>query len=271
MLAASVIVLAACGGTPAAAPAPTNAPAAAPAAAGDLTVFAAASLTDAFKQIGQQFGAANGGASITFNFAGSDQLATQIGQGAPADVFASANKKQMDVVIRAGDVISGTEKTFVRNRLVVIYPKDNPAKLAALKDLANPGVKLVLANKHVPVGGYALDFLAKASKLPEYTAAYSPTVLSNVVSYEESVKSVLSKIALGEADAGIVYTTDAATVRDGSVAQIAIPDTLNTIATYPIAATKNAKHADLAKKFVDYVLGPEGQQVLAKYGFIPVK
>lgn len=271
VLALLAAVLVACGGTPAAAPAPTNAPAAAPAAAGDLTVFAAASLTDAFKQIGQQFGAANGGASITFNFAGSDQLATQIGQGAPADVFASANKKQMDVVIRAGDVISGTEKTFVRNRLVVIYPKDNPAKLAALKDLANPGVKLVLANKNVPVGGYALDFLAKASKLPEYTAAYSPTVLSNVVSYEESVKSVLSKIALGEADAGIVYTTDAATVRDGSVAQIAIPDTLNTIATYPIAATKNAKHADLAKKFVDYVLGPEGQQVLAKYGFIPVK
>lgn len=271
VLALLAAVLVACGGTPAAAPAPTNAPAAAPAAAGDLTVFAAASLTDAFKQIGQQFGAANGGASVTFNFAGSDQLATQIGQGAPADVFASANKKQMDVVIRAGDVISGTEKTFVRNRLVVIYPKDNPAKLAALKDLANPGVKLVLANKNVPVGGYALDFLAKASKLPEYTAAYSPTVLSNVVSYEESVKSVLSKIALGEADAGIVYTTDAATVRDGSVAQIAIPDTLNTIATYPIAATKNAKHADLAKKFVDYVLGPEGQQVLAKYGFIPVK
>ena len=271
VLALLAAVLAACGGTPAAAPAPTTAPAAAPAAAGDLTVFAAASLTDAFKQIGQQFGAANGGASVTFNFAGSDQLATQIGQGAPADVFASANKKQMDVVIRAGDVISGTEKTFVRNRLVVIYPKDNPAKLAALKDLANPGVKLVLANKNVPVGGYALDFLAKASKLPEYTAAYSPTVLSNVVSYEESVKSVLSKIALGEADAGIVYTTDAATVRDGSVAQIAIPDTLNTIATYPIAATKNAKHADLAKKFVDYVLGPEGQQVLAKYGFIPVK
>lgn len=268
VLALLAAMLVACGGTPAA-PAPTNAPAAAPAAAGDLTVFAAASLTDAFKQIGQQFGAANGGASITFNFAGSDQLATQIGQGAPADVFASANKKQMDVVIRAGDVISGTEKTFVRNRLVVIYPKDNPAKLAALKDLANPGVKLVLANKNVPVGGYALDFLAKASKLPEYTAAYSPTVLSNVVSYEESVKSVLSKIALGEADAGIVYTTDAATVKDGSVAQIAIPDTLNTIATYPIAATKGAKSPELAQKFVDFVLGPEGQQVLVKYGFIP--
>jgi molybdate transport system substrate-binding protein len=176
----------------------------------------------------------------------------------------------MNNVIKAGDIVSGTQRTFVRNRLVVVYPKDNPGKLTALKDLANPGLKIVLANKSVPVGGYALTFLDKASKLPEYTAEYGPTVLKNVVSYEENVKAVLSKVALGEADAGIVYTTDAATVKDGSIAQLAIPDHLNTIATYPIAATKNAKHPDLAKKFVDYVLGPDGQQVLAKYGFIPI-
>ena len=138
---------------------PTAAPTAAPAASsGDLTVFAAASLTAAFKEIGEQFGAANGGATVTFNFAGSDQLATQITQGAPADVFASANKKQMDVVITAGDVVSGTERTFARNRLVVVFPKDNPAKLTALKDLANPGVKIVLANKSVPVGGLRARF-----------------------------------------------------------------------------------------------------------------
>jgi molybdate transport system substrate-binding protein len=276
ILALLAALLAACGGaTPAAPAAPdaTGAPAAtaAPAASGGgLTVFAAASLTDAFKEIGQQFGAANGGVTVTFNFAGSDQLATQITQGAPADVFASANTAQMNNVIKAGDIISGTQRTFVRNRLVVVYPKDNPGKLTALKDLANPGLKIVLANKSVPVGGYALTFLDKASKLPEYTAEYGPTVLKNVVSYEENVKAVLSKVALGEADAGIVYTTDAATVKDGSIAQLAIPDHLNTIATYPIAATKNAKHPDLAKKFVDYVLGPDGQQVLAKYGFIPI-
>ena len=293
-------VLAACGGAtpaapaatsapaepaPSAVPAPTNAPAsstmaeptaaAAPTAAqaaagGDLTVFAATSLTDAFKEIGQQFGAANGGATVTFNFAGSDQLATQITQGAPADVFASANIAQMNNVIKAGEVVSGTQHTFVRNRLVVVYPKDNPGKLTALKDLANPGLKIVFANKSVPVGGYALAFLDKASKLPEYTTEYSPTVLKNVVSYEENVRAVLSKITLGEADAGIVYTTDAATVTDGSIAQLAIPDNLNTIATYPIAATKSAKNANLAQKFVDYVLGPEGQQVLTKYGFITV-
>lgn len=252
-----------------AAPTTMAEPTAAPAAAtGELTVFAAASLTAAFKEIGQTFGVANGGATVTFNFAGSDQLATQITQGAPADVFASANKKQLDVVIKAGEIISGTERTFVRNRLVVVYPKDNPAKLAALTDLANPGVKIVLANKSVPVGGYALDFLAKASKLPEYTETYSPTVIKNVVSYEENVKAVLAKIALGEADAGIVYTTDAATITDGSVGTLDIPDNLNTIASYPIAATKSAKNGDLAKKFVDYVLSADGQQILVKYGFI---
>jgi molybdate transport system substrate-binding protein len=249
---------------PTAMPEPTAAPAA---ATGELTVFAAASLTDAFKAIGQQFGAANAGATVTFNFAGSDQLATQITQGAPADVFASANKKQMDVVITAGEIIGGSERTFVRNRLVVVYPKDNPAKLAALKDLANPGVKVVLANKSVPVGGYALDFLGKASKLPEYTETYSPTVIKNVVSYEENVKAVLSKITLGEADAGIVYTTDAATVTEDSIGMLKIPDDLNTIALYPIAATKNAKNADLANKFVDFVLSAAGQAILAQYGF----
>ncbi|HEY1011176.1 MAG TPA: molybdate ABC transporter substrate-binding protein, partial [Herpetosiphonaceae bacterium] len=255
---------------PAAGATPTIAPTAAPAApAGELTVFAAASLTDAFKAMSEPFAAANGGAQVTFNFAGSDALATQINEGAPADVFASANKKQMEVVIGAGGVVSGTERTFVRNRLVVVYPKDNPAGLQSLADLAKPGVKLVLANKSVPVGGYALDFLGKASKLPEYTAAYSPTVLANVVSYEENVRAVLAKVTLGEADAGIVYSTDAATIADGSIATLEIPDPLNTIASYPIAATKNAADPALAQKFVDFVLSPEGQQILVTYGFIP--
>jgi molybdate transport system substrate-binding protein len=267
LLALLAAVLAACAGaTPAGTT--TSAPAAPAARGGELTVFAAASLADAFKEIGERFGVANGGATVSFNFAGSDQLAAQITQGAPADVFASANIAQMNNVIEAGEVVSGTQQTFARNRLVVVYPKDNPGKLAAHKDLANPGLQIVLANKRVPVGAYALAFLEKASKLPEYTTEYSPTVLKNVVSYEENVRAVLSKITLGEADAGIVYSTDAATVDDGSIATLEIPDNLNTIATYPIAATKNAKNLDLARKFVDYVLGPEGQQVLAKYGFI---
>lgn len=296
-----LVLLAACGGAQPAAPAATSAPAASPAAVAtaapaatnapaptaaaaatsapeataapaaqpaELTVFAAASLTDAFKEIGKNFETANPGATVTFNFAGSQQLAQQIGQGAPVDVFASANNAQMNVVIKSGEVVSGTQRTFVRNRLVVIYPKDNPAQIASLKDLGKPGLKLVLAAKAVPVGQYALDFLAKASKLPDYTAAYSSTVLANVVSNEQDVKAVLSKVALGEADAGIVYVTDISQDATEKVGKLDIPDNLNTIATYPIAAIKDSKNAELAKKFVDYVLAREGQAILTKYGFI---
>ncbi len=248
--------------------APANAPTTAPAA--EITVFAAASLTQAFKEIGQEFEAANTNVSVVFNFAGSDKLAQQINQGAPADVFASANAKQIDVVVQAGGASAEQVKPFVRNRLAVIFPADNPAQIASLADLAKPGIKLVLANKSVPVGSYSLDVFAKASQLPEYTASYSPTVLANVVSYEENVKAVLSKVVLGEADAGIVYTSDI--VRDSvdKIGRLEIPDALNTLATYPIAATTGAKQPALAEAFVEYVLSPAGQQILRDYGFIPV-
>ena len=270
------LLLAACGAPAAQSPpsppapttAPTNAPTAPTAVAGTtLTVFAAASLTDAFKAIKPAFEAAHPGVTVVYNFAGAQQLAAQINEGAPADVFASANKKQIDVVIASSKIISGTAQTFVRNRLVVITPKANPAGITSLKDLAKPGLKLIFEAKAVPAGQYSLDFLTKASTLPEYTSAYSSTVLSNVVSYEDNVRSVLSKIVLGEGDAGIVYTTDAATVVD-KINTIAIPDELNVIAVYPIAPLADSKIPDMAKAFIAYVLSPEGQQVLATYGFI---
>jgi molybdate transport system substrate-binding protein len=270
-LAALLALLAACGAQPNAGSSATVAPTAepAPAAGGELSIFAATSLNDAFKEIGAAFEAANPGAKLAFNFAGSQQLAQQIGQGAPVDVFASANASQMNAVIKSGLVVSGTQHTFVRNRLVVIFPKDNPGKIEAIKDLASPGLKLVLADKAVPVGQYSLDVLAKASKLPAYTDAFSPTVLANVVSYEDNVRAVLSKVALGEADAGIVYTSDIALDSAEKVGKLDIPDELNVIAAYPIAPIKGSASAALAQKFVDYVLAPDGQQVLAKYGFIP--
>jgi molybdate transport system substrate-binding protein len=271
LLAASLTLLAGCG---TAAPAlvattapPTTAPTQPPAGK-TLTVFAAASLTAAFNEIGAGFQAANSGATVTFNFAGSQQLAQQIGQGAPADVFASANNAQMAVVIKAGQVVSGTQRTFARNRLVVITPQANPAGLAKLQDLARPGLKLVLADKGVPVGGYALDFLTKASQSPDFTPTFSPTVLANVVSFEQDVKSVLAKVVLGEADAGIVYTTDITSDAASKVGRIDIPDPLNTIASYPIAAISGSANAELARIFVDYVLSADGQTVLAKYGFL---
>ncbi len=258
---------------PAAAPtiAPTAASTTAPAAAGstELVVFAAASLTESFTEIGKNFEAANPGAKVTFSFAGSNDLAAQITKGAPADVFASANNAQMQVVVKSGQIVSDAPKTFARNRLVVVVPAANSAQITTLADLAKPGIKIILEDKSVPAGQYSLDFLDKASKDPTYGATYKDNVLKNVVSNEQDVKVVLNKIALGEGDAGIVYTTDVTRAVAPKVGTIAIPDALNTIAVYPIAPIKESKHLTLAQKFVDYVVGADGQAVLAKWGFIP--
>jgi molybdate transport system substrate-binding protein len=232
-----------------------------------LNVFAAASLKEAFTDIQVKFQATHPGVAVTYNFGGSDTLATQISQGAPADVFASANVKQMNVVVQSGAVDAASVKTFAHNRLVVILPKANPADLHTLQDLSKPNVKLDLAAATVPVGQYALDFLAKASTDPAFGAEYKASVLKNVVSYETDVKMVLSKVALGEADAGIVYTTDAATNSD-AIGTIAIPDSLNTIAIYPIASVQSSTRADAATQYVAYVTSTEGQAILARYGFL---
>lgn len=237
-------------------------------ASGSLNVFAAASLTEAFGEIAEAFRTLHPATEITFNFAGSQQLAQQINQGAPADVFASANNTQMKAVIDGGHVISGTQTMFVRNRLVVIYPTDNPAGITSLKDLAKPGLKLDLAAREVPVGQYSLDFLDKASEDPEYGASFKDAVLANVVSYEENVKAVLTKVSLGEADAGIVYASDISQDAAGKVGRLDIPDTLNTVASYPIAPIATSQNPALAQQFIAYVLSTEGQAVLTKYGFI---
>lgn len=232
-----------------------------------LHVFAAASLIDAFTQIGNDFTAAHPGVEVVFNFAGSNELATQISSGAPADVFASANAAQMDVAIDSGRIVSGTQRTFVRNRLVVIAPSDNPAGLTALEDLAQPGVAIVVAAREVPVGQYTLDFLDKAEARGSLGEGYKDAFIANIVSYEQNVRAVLTKVRLGEADAGVVYTSDVGAAAE-EVIQIEIPDHLNTIANYPIAPLSDSANLELAQQFVDYVLSPAGQQVLVEYGFI---
>jgi molybdate transport system substrate-binding protein len=232
-----------------------------------LNVFAAASLQAAFTKIGQQFHAAHSNVSVTFSFGGSNTLAQQIIQGAPADVFASANAAQMNVVVKAGYADSGSVRTFAHNRLIVVLPKNNPANIQTLQDLAKPGVKVVLAAAAVPAGQYALVYLAQASTDSAFGAGYKANVLKNVVSYEQDVKSVLTKVSLGEADAGIVYVTDAETAAS-SVSTLPIPDALNNIALYPIVAVKSSAHAVAAQQFVDYVTSASGQAVLASYGFI---
>jgi molybdate transport system substrate-binding protein len=249
-------------GTPTAATA-TTAPAPAPTAEQTLTVFAAASLTEAFNEFKQQ----NPGVTPEFNFAGSQQLRTQLEQGAIADVFASANTKEMNGAIQSGLVASGTQKTFVRNRLTVIVPKDNPGGIKELKDLGQPGLKIVLAAASVPVGGYALTALGNMNA--DFGATFSQTVMANVVSYEDNVKQVVAKIQLGEGDAGIVYTSDVTPDAAEKVTNIDIPDQYNVLATYPIAVLKSALQPDLAARFVDYVLSADGQAILKKWGFIP--
>ena len=236
-----------------------------------LTVFAAASLNAAFKEIGNAFEADHAGVTMVFNFAGSQQLAQQINQGAPADVFASANQLQMANAISGGRILSDTQQIFVKNRLMVIIPQGNPASVLSLQDLAKPGLKLVLADKSVPAGQYALDFLDLAAKDPSFGVDFKSRVLNNVVSYENDVKAVLTKVALGEGDAGIVYTTDAAAAGPAKVSQLEIPDALNVIAAYPIAPVKDSPHAQVAREFISYVLSGDGQKTLVKYGFIPVK
>jgi molybdate transport system substrate-binding protein len=240
---------------------------AAPPASQTLTVFAAASLTGAFGEIGQAFEAANPNVTVTFNFAGSQSLRTQIEQGASADVFASADHKNMDTMV-GEDLIATTKyQDFASNRLVVILPPMNPANIQTLQDLARPGIKLDLADASVPVGSYARQVLTSMSKDASFGTDFSDKVLKNVASNETDVKQVVSKVDLGEADAGIVYVTDAQAATD--LMTIAIPDDFNVIARYPIAVVAHSANAGLAAAFVAYVLSPDGQTVLQKWGFGP--
>lgn len=233
-----------------------------------LTVFAAASLTDAFEGIGAAFEAAHPGVQVIFSFGGSSTLAAQLVEGAPADVFASANAKQMLVAREAGR-IAVPVRTFARNRLVVIVPADNPAGIETLRDLARSGVLLVLAAPQVPVRDYTDIMLEKLAADPEYGEAYARAVRANVVSEEPDVRHVAAKVALGEADAGVVYQSDVTPDLAPNVQMIAVPDAYNTIARYPIAITDDTSQPELARAFVDYVLSAEGQAALARWGFLP--
>jgi molybdate transport system substrate-binding protein len=236
-----------------------------------LTVFAAASLMESFGELARHFEAAHPGVEVVINFAGSQQLRAQLEQGAAADVFASANTREMDSAIRAALVVSGTQQSFARNRLVVILPADNPGKLASLSDLARPGLKLDVADKAVPVGQYTLDALEKMGRTPIFGPGFESAVLKNVVSYENDVKAVVSKVSLGEADVGFVYETDITPAVAPELRTIDIPDEFNVLATYPIALLADAPQPALAKEFIDLVLSKEGQQILLRYGFTPAR
>ena len=269
----SAVLFSACGTATTPGPAipafqPTTSAATSAPSARTLSVFAAASLTQAFGEIGATFEASHPGVKVTFNFGGSQTLQAQIEGGAPADVFASANGANMDALVSEGFIDKAAPQILVTNVLQVILPPSNPAKLQALRDLARQGVKLDLADPSVPAGKYARQILDNLSKDPAYGADFGARVLANVVSNEADVKQVVAKVELGEADAGIAYFSDAVAAPD--LKTIDIPTNFNVIAKYPIAPVLKSPHGDLAAEFVAYVLSADGQATLKKWGFTPI-
>lgn len=250
-LGAAVALLTGCGGAggPQTAGAP---PSVSSSVTGTINVFAAASLNKAFTTLGTQFEAAHPGSKVVFNFGPSSGLAQQIGQGAPADVFASASTKNMDQVVSGGEAANPTN--FVANTMAIAVPADNPAGIGTVADLARKGVKVALCQAQVPCGAAALEVFDKAK------------VTVTPVTQEVDVKATLSKVRLGEVDAGVVYVTDVRAAGD-KVRGIEIPDDVNASTTYPIATLTGSENAATAQAFVDYVLSTDGLAVLTAAGF----
>lgn len=227
----------------------------------ELTVFAAASLREVFEDLGKTLEAKKPGLKVRLNLAGSQELRTQIEQGAAADVFASADTKHMTALDKAGRVQS--PRVFARNAPVIVVPKGNPSGIKSFADLPKAR-HLVIGTPEVPIGTYTLEILGKANAA--MGADFRDRVLARVASRELNVRQVLAKVTLGEADAGIVYQTDANAARD-KVEVVAIPADVNVIAEYPVAVLTNAPQAAAAAAFVDLLLSPEGQKRLAAAGF----
>lgn len=227
----------------------------------EVTVFAAASLTDAFEEISAAFEAAYPSVTVLLNFAGSSTLATQLLEGAPADVFASANPIQMENVV-AGGLISSSPASFASNRLTIIVPAENPGGLQSATDLSQPGVVLVLAAPGVPLRDYSDQVIAALGN-----ADWQANVYANLASEEQNARLVVAKVVLGEADAGLVYTSDITPELADQVLRLPIPDEVNALAVYPIAALDQARHPELAQAFIEFVLSSQGQAILQGWGF----
>ena len=234
---------------------------------GKVVVMAAASLTAAFADMARGIQKTYPQLHIVYNFAGSQALRTQLEQGAAADVFASANTIQMQRA-RDGGLIDGPPQVFVHNTLLIIVPRANSGRVTSFGDLVKPGVKLTLAGPQVPAGRYSREALQAAQA--DYGPDFAARVLRNLVSEETSVKQVLVKVQLGEADAGIAYASDVSEKVLQDVSAIPIPDAYNRLASYPIAATQAARNPAGAAAFIRFVRSPSGQAILKAHGFIPV-
>jgi len=235
----------------------------------ELVVFYVASLTGAFGEMGQIYEDENG-VDVMLNFDGTQAIRTQVEQGAIADVFISANKKHMDALMAEGFMDNDTVSIFTENRMVVIVPADNPADIQSLSDLAEPGVMIVTGVKDAPFGSYTLQVLDKLANDSTYGPKYREAVMSNVISQETSVSHLVSKIALGEADAGFAYQSDISPELSEQVSKVEIPDQYSVVAEYPLGRLKESENPDQAARFIEFVRSTEGRAVLEKYGFQPV-
>jgi molybdate transport system substrate-binding protein len=230
-----------------------------------LTVFAAASLRSGLEDLRPCFEQQHPGVRVRFNFAGTQTLATQVEQGAPADVFVSADQPHVDQLLRAGRITAPV--VIARNRLVLIVPRTNPARLVSPFDLSRKGVKLDLAAPGVPAGNYARLVLERLGSQPAAPPEFTRLALANVVSQEENVEAVVQRVALGEVDAGIVYQSDLQTPNGKRTQAIALPVAVNVANVYPAAVVTGAREPAVAQAFLDFVRSPKGQAGLQRFGF----
>ncbi|MCS7003564.1 MAG: molybdate ABC transporter substrate-binding protein [Dehalococcoidia bacterium] len=259
----------ACASASIAAPAPSAPPlSGASHLSGELIVFAASSLTDVFADVGRRFERAHPGTRVVFAHANSAQLRTQLEQGARADLYVAANEEQMDAAVRQRVVVAESVRIIARNRLTVIVPRDNPARIERLQDLARPGIKLLLAQRESPAGSLARQSLARMAEDPTFGGDFADRALRNVVSDEPTVRHVATKTFLGEADAGVVFTTDVTAQIAAGVRVIPIPDQFNVINRYLAARVADGRNVAAAEAFVAYLLSPDGQAVLRSHGFL---
>lgn len=265
-----LLFAAGCTSSPASVQSPRTMNATVPTGTGaELTVYAAASLKDAFTELKGSFEVAHPGVVLRFDFDGSQVLRAQLEKGAAADVFASANAEQMNLAKAAGLVENDSVLVFASNRLAVLVPKTNTAGIERFEDLARDDLRLAVGTKDVPVGAYTRRVLDRVANTSSYGPDFRSSILGNVVSEEASMNALATKVVLGEVDAGIGYASDVPASQKDAVVLIEIPPELNAVAEYPIGVLAESERPDLARAFTDLVASPEGAAVLARHGFAP--
>lgn len=231
-----------------------------------LTIYGAASLKGVLDEVKVAYEAASGGTTLTISTDSSSALATQIEQGAPVDIFLSADTTNPDRLVEHG-LTDGDPATFAANGLAVIVPADNPARITTPADLARPGIRIVAAGDKVPITTYATQLIANLASESGYPAGFAASYAANVVSREDNVKAIVAKLELGEGDAGVVYVTDA--VASMRVRRIDVPEAAGVSATYAGVIVKASPNVEAARAFLDWFAGPGGQAILGRFGFLP--